>query len=65
MFKEDTVKLTIALSKESVGCFKHEAEKHRTQYRKMIRRLLDAYTVAHKRLLTKRSSRRKKRTTER
>jgi hypothetical protein len=65
VFKEDTVKVTIALSKESVEFFKHEAEKHHTQYQKMIRRLLDAYTLAHKRPLTKRSSRRRTRAVER
>ena len=47
-FKEDTVKVTITLSKESVAFFKQEAEKYHTQYQKMIRRLLDAYTLAHK-----------------
>jgi len=48
VFKEDTVKVTIALSKESVDFFKQEATKHHTQYQKMIRRLLDIYTQAHK-----------------
>lgn len=47
-FKTDTVKVTITLSKESVDFFKQEARKHHTQYQKMIRRLLDAYTLAHK-----------------
>ena len=47
MFKEDTVKVTIALSKESAEFFRGEAKKHHTQYPKMIRRLLDAYTLAH------------------
>ncbi len=47
-FKEDTVKVTITLSKESVEFFKQEARKYHTQYQKMIRRLLDAYTLAHK-----------------
>ena len=60
VFKEDTVKVTIALSKESVEFFKREAEKHHTQYQKMIRRLLDAYTLAHKRSAAKPSSRSKK-----
>ena len=60
VFKEDTVKVTIALSKESVEFFKQEAKKHHTQYQRMIRRLLDAYTLAHKQPLTKRSSRRSK-----
>ena len=45
-FKEDTVKVTIALSKSSVEFFKREAEKHDTKYQQMIRRLLDAYTQA-------------------
>ena len=65
VFKEDTVKVTIALSRESVDFFKQEAEKHHTQYQKMIRRLLDAYTLAHKRPDPKRSGRRKKREVER
>jgi len=65
VFKEDTVKVTIALSKESVEFFKHEAKRHHTQYQKMIRRLLDAYTLAHKQPATGRSSRRRKRATER
>jgi predicted DNA binding CopG/RHH family protein len=47
-FKEDTVKVTIALSKESVEFFKREAKKHNTQYQKMIRRLLDVYSSSHK-----------------
>ncbi|MEX2488347.1 MAG: CopG family transcriptional regulator [Pseudomonadales bacterium] len=65
VFKEDTVKVTIALSKESVEFFKQEAEKHHTQYQKMIRRLLDAYTLAYKQPLTKHSSRHKKHASER
>ena len=42
-FKEETVKVTIALSRASVDFFKAEARKHGTPYQKMIRRLLDAY----------------------
>ena len=41
--KEDTVKVTISLSKASVDFFKSEAKKHDTQYQKMIRKLLDLY----------------------
>jgi hypothetical protein len=59
-YKEDTVKITITLSTESVEFFKQEAKKHHVQYQKMIRRLLDAYTQSHKQPLTKRSSRRAK-----
>lgn len=47
VFQEEGVKVTIALSKRSVKFFKDEAQKHRTQYQRMIRRLLDAYTEHH------------------
>lgn len=43
--KDETVKVTIALSKTSVEFFKKEATKYNTQYQKMIRRLLDEYTA--------------------
>lgn len=43
--KDETVKVTIALSKTSVDFFKNEARKYNTQYQKMIRRLLDEYTA--------------------
>ncbi len=43
--KDETVKVTIALSKSSVEFFKKEAKKYNTQYQKMIRRLLDEYTA--------------------
>jgi predicted DNA binding CopG/RHH family protein len=46
-FKEDTVKVTIALSKTSVDFFRREAKKHNTQYQKMIRRLIDFYVTRH------------------
>lgn len=42
-FREDEVKVTLALSKRSVAFFKAEAKKHRTPYQRMIRRLVDAY----------------------
>ena len=42
-FREEGVKVTLALSKKSVEFFKSEASKHQTQYQRMIRRLLDAY----------------------
>jgi len=41
--KEETVKVTISLSKASVDFFKKEAKRHHTQYQRMIRRLLDEY----------------------
>ena len=43
--KDDTVKVTISLSKASVDFFKGEAKKYDTQYQKMIRRLLDEYAA--------------------
>ena len=45
-FREDGVKVTLALSKTSVEFFKAEASKHQTQYQRMIRRLLDSYVEA-------------------
>jgi len=44
-FREDTVKVTIALSKSSVEFFKEQAAKHQVSYQKMIRRLLDEYAA--------------------
>ena len=51
-FKEESVKVTISLSKSSVDFFKREAKKHDTKYQQMIRRLLDAYTRAQDRHIT-------------
>ena len=44
-FKEDTVKVTIGLSKSSVAFFKDQARKHHAPYQAMIRRLLDLYVA--------------------
>ena len=57
-FREEGVKVTIALSKRSVEFFKREAAKHGTRYQRMIRRLLDTYARHHARRQTARSSRR-------
>ncbi len=46
-FREETVKVTIALSKVSLDFFKREASKHQVSYQRMIRRLLDEYTLRH------------------
>ena len=57
-FREEGIKVTLALSKKSVDFFKVEASKHQTQYQRMIRRLLDAYVEAQEeRPITGRSSR--------
>lgn len=57
VFREEGVKVTIALSKRSVEFFKSEAQKYNTQYQRMIRRLLDAYAEHHRRPHTTRSTR--------
>ena len=44
-FKEDGVKITLALSKSSVEFFKEQAARHQVSYQKMIRRLLDEYAA--------------------
>ena len=57
VFRDEGVKVTIALSKRSVEFFKTEARKHDTQYQRMIRRLLDAYAEHHSRSVTARTTR--------
>ena len=61
VFQDEGVKVTIALSKRSVDFFKIEAQKHNTQYQRMIRRLLDAYAEHHSQPLTTGSKRTQKR----
>lgn len=56
-FREEGVKVTIALSKKSVDFFKSEAEKHHTQYQRMIRKLIDSYVDTYAEPLTSRSTR--------
>lgn len=51
-FNEEQVKVTIGLSKSSVDFFKKQAKKHRTQYQKMIRRLIDIYVASHQKRST-------------
>lgn len=46
--EEDTVKVTMTLTKTSLDFFKDEAAKHNTGYQKMIRRLLDFYARQHR-----------------
>ena len=47
VYRDDGVKVTLALSRRSVDFFKSQALKHNTQYQRMIRRLLDAYAEHH------------------
>ena len=56
VFRDEGVKVTIALSRRSVEFFKGEARKHNTQYQRMIRRLLDAHAEHHSRPLSERST---------
>ena len=44
--KNESTKVTISLSSESVAFFKNTAKEHHMQYQKIIRQLLDEY-VAH------------------
>ncbi len=48
LLKDDSVKVTISLSKESVEFFKSEAATAHVPYQKMIRILLDKYTKHYK-----------------
>jgi hypothetical protein len=41
---EERVKVTLFLSKSSVGFFKRKAAQHRTKYQRMLRELVDRYT---------------------
>ena len=59
-FREESVKVTISLSKKSIDFFKSEASKHHTQYQRMIRQLLDSYADAQLGPLTTRSAAREK-----
>jgi predicted DNA binding CopG/RHH family protein len=47
VFSEKGVKVTRALSKCSINCFKTVTAKHQTRYQQMIRRFLDLYVEAH------------------
>lgn len=48
---EDSVKITISLSRESIDFFKDEAKRHHIQYKTMIRYLLELYVEKHKSLI--------------
>lgn len=47
VLKEETVKVTLELSRRSVEFFKHQAATLHTSYQPMIRNLLDHYTTHH------------------
>lgn len=43
VLKEEQIKVTIALSRESIEFFKKEAKKRQIPYQKMIRKVVDLY----------------------
>ncbi len=43
VLKEENVKITISLKKESVDFFKKKANEHHISYQKMIRQIVDWY----------------------
>jgi hypothetical protein len=45
VLKEETVKVTLSLSKSSIDFFKKHADRHDTKYQTMIRQLLNIYTA--------------------
>lgn len=54
--KEETVKVTLLLTKESVDFFKEEAEAQHTQYQRMIRALVDLYAHNYNKASKKRKA---------
>jgi hypothetical protein len=59
-FREESVKVTISLSRKSVEFFKTEASKYHTPYQRMIRQLLDSYADVQSEQETTRSTGRAK-----
>jgi predicted DNA binding CopG/RHH family protein len=43
VLKEENIKITMSLKKESIDFFKKAAKKHHTSYQKMIRQVIDWY----------------------
>ncbi len=48
VMKEENVKITISLKKESVDFFKKKAKEHHSSYQKMIREVVDWYASHYK-----------------
>jgi predicted DNA binding CopG/RHH family protein len=46
-FKQESVKVTMTLSRSSVEFFKRVAHKYHTPYQKVIRNLIDAYAARY------------------
>ena len=45
---EETMKVTIVLSRSTVSFFKKQALKNKTKYQKMIREVLDLYSAQYR-----------------
>ncbi|MBI1883549.1 MAG: CopG family transcriptional regulator [Chlamydiae bacterium] len=44
---DETVKITISLSRSSVDFFRHEAKSSHTKYQRLIRKILDRYAMLY------------------
>ena len=47
LMPQDTVKVTLSLSKSSISFFKQQAERCHTKYQRMIRQLVDMYATKY------------------
>jgi len=45
VLREETVKITLSVTKKSLNFFKKEAELHHTGYQTLMRALLDCYAI--------------------
>lgn len=48
VFPDETVKVTLSLTKSSLEFFKRQAARHNTKYQKMIRELVDRYAEKYR-----------------
>jgi len=46
VLKDETIKITLLLTKTSVDFFKNQAKLHNTKYQRMIRKLIDEYAAS-------------------
>jgi len=47
LMPQDTVKVTLSLSKSSIDFFKQQAQRCHTKYQRMIRQLVDMYAARY------------------
>ena len=48
VLREETVKVTLALGKDSVSFFKKQAKKQKVPYQRMIKNLVDRYAESYR-----------------